>query len=186
MPDCTHHARRMSARCAPAPGRHSGASTRGLERRAHLTATVTAMWSDVTARLQIMLARSRHSWTLTDADGGRTWIYGADASVVRLRPAPVGRAPPAAAGRSRPIRDFWSDGPRRSLGCQWSPTFSCVRCRALKPNGPGGRLGHAELPHHPRLDQVLDRSRHFFDHLSRGRSCIRSTSAGVSSAKQCG
>jgi hypothetical protein len=41
----------------------------------------------------------------------------------------------------------WSDGPRRSFGCQWSPTFSCVCCRALKPNGPCGRLGHAELPH---------------------------------------
>jgi hypothetical protein len=37
-----------------------------------------------------------------------------------------------------------------------------------------------------RLDQVLDRSRPFFDHWSRGRSCVCSTSAGVSSAKQWG
>jgi hypothetical protein len=80
----------------------------------------------------------------------------------------------------------WSDGPWRSFDCKWSPTFSCVCCRALKPNGPGGRLGHAELHHPPRLDQVLDRSRHFFNHWSRGRSCVCSTSAGVSSAKQCG
>jgi hypothetical protein len=65
--------------------------------------------------------------------------------------------------------------------------FPCVCCRALKPNGLSGRLArHAEVPHPPRLDQVLDRSRHFFDHWSRGRSCVRSTSAGVSSAKQCG
>jgi hypothetical protein len=63
------------------------------------------------------------------------------------------------------IRDFWSDGPRRSFGCQWSPTFSCVCCRALKPNGPSGRLGHAEVPHPPRLDQVLDGSPPFLRSL---------------------
>jgi hypothetical protein len=33
---------------------------------------------------------------------------------------------------------------------------------------------------------LLDGSRHFVDHWSSGMSCVRSTSAGVSSAKQCG
>ncbi len=125
-------------------------------------------------------------------------------SLAPRHPAPVPntRSAPERASRTRPLTPVelpasgaavstspsacWSDGPRRSFGCQWSPTFSCVCCRALKPNGPSGRLGHAEVPHPPRLDQVLDRSRHFFDHWSRGRSCVRSTSAGVSSAKQCG
>ena len=80
----------------------------------------------------------------------------------------------------------WSDGPRAPSAAKGRRPFSGVCCRALKPNGLCGRLGPAELPHPPRLDQVLDRSRHFFDHWSRGRSCVRSTSAGVSSAKQCG
>ena len=38
----------------------------------------------------------------------------------------------------------------------------------------------------PALIKSLTAPRHFFDHWSRGRSCVRSTSAGVSSAKQCG
>src|SRR5829696_9075008 len=41
---------------------------------------------------------------------------------------------PPAVGRSvsTPPSACWSDGPRRSFGSQWSPTFSCVCFRALK------------------------------------------------------
>ena len=67
-----------------------------------------------------------------------------------------------------------------------SASDSSDRSRAMH-GGTSASSGSGGDPSCPSPTADLhDGSRHFFDHWSSGRSCVRSTSAGVSSAKQCG
>jgi hypothetical protein len=72
----------------------------------------------------------------------------------------------------------------RDIRSSASRFFRWASGNAWGTSASSGSGGDPSCPS-PTAD-LLDGSRHFVDHWSRGRSCVRSTSAGVSSAKQCG